>query len=100
MLAPVHDRSGREARVPLAVAATVDGGATGEGVGRPSIIFVLFTITADKASRESLAVKVGNAGFVVRKVLLKVWQILIGTRRLPLRSGIGDAPHSYNATSF
>jgi hypothetical protein len=62
--------------LPLAVATTVDGGATGEGVGRPSITFVLFTIAADKASLESLGVEVGNAGFVVRKVLLKVWQIL------------------------
>ena len=99
MLTPVHDRSGREARVPLAVAATVDGRATGEGVGRPSITFVLFTIAADKASRESLGVEVGNAGSVVRKVPLKVLQIL-GTRRLPLRSHIGDDPHSYSATSF
>lgn|GEM_PF-6802576 len=76
MLAPVHDRPGCEARVPLAVAATVDGWATGEGVRRPSIAFVLFTIAADEASRESLGVEVGNAGFVVPKVLLKVWQIL------------------------
>jgi len=37
---------------------------------------VLFTIAADEASRESLGVEVGNAGFVVPKVLLKVWQIL------------------------
>jgi hypothetical protein len=37
---------------------------------------MLFTIAADKASWESLGVEVGNAGPVVRKVLLKVWKIL------------------------
>ncbi len=60
LLAPVHDRPGSEARVPLAVAATVDGGTANEGVGRPSIAFVLLTVVTDEAIGEAFGVDRGG----------------------------------------
>ena len=76
MLTPVHDCPSSEARIPFAVAATIDGGATSEGIWRTSNAFVLLTIATKEAGRKSLCVEVGNAGFLVWEVLLKVWKIL------------------------
>jgi hypothetical protein len=72
----VHDRPRSEARVPLAVAAAVDGGTASEGKGRPSIAFVLLAVVADEAIGEALGVEVGNACFLAREVLLEVGQRL------------------------
>ncbi len=70
----MHDRPCGEAGVSLAVAAAIDSGTVRKGVWWSCIAFMLFTITAYEASRESLGVEVSNAGFLVWEVLLKVWQ--------------------------
>ena len=72
----MHDRPCSEAGVSFAVAATIDSGAAGEGVWWSCIAFVLFTTAAYEAGRdrESLVVKVSNAGFLVWEELLEVWQ--------------------------
>jgi len=70
----MRDRICSEPGVSFAVAATIDSGAVDEGVWWSCITFVLSTMAAYKASRESLGVEVSNAGFVVWKVLLEVWQ--------------------------
>jgi hypothetical protein len=75
----MHDRPSSEARIPLAAAAAVDGGAASKSVGRPSIAFVLLTVVADEAIGEALGVEVGNAGFLIREVLLEVGQRLGNT---------------------
>ena len=55
LFTPVHDCPGCEARVPLTVATTIDGGACSKGVGRPHVIFMLITVGADEAIRVSVS---------------------------------------------
>jgi len=70
----MHDRTCSEPSISFAVAATIDSGSVNEGVWWSCITFVLSTMAAYKASRESLGVEVSNAGFIVWEVFLEVWQ--------------------------
>ena len=72
LLTPVHDCPSSEARIPLTVTAAVNGGAASEGIGRPYIAFVLFTVGTNKTIGKALCIEAGDAGLLVREVLLEV----------------------------
>ena len=72
----MHNCSGSKTRITFAATTTEDGGAVSEAVWQPGITFMLFTILADEASLESFGVEVSNAGLLIWKVLLEVWQTL------------------------
>jgi len=79
LLAPMHDRPRSEARIPLAVVASVDSRPTSEGKGWTSVPFVLLTVVADKAIGKALSEEVGDACFLVREALLEFRQRLRDT---------------------
>jgi hypothetical protein len=74
LLAPIHDGPRSEAGVSFAVAATIDSRTVSKGVWCSYFVFMLFTIPAYEASRESLGIEVSNAGSLVWEVLLEFWQ--------------------------